>query len=142
MCEGGAFSREPARWNTSLQPVGVGIIRSISWLMMPRRLRIAKIVLTYMNGTKRIPYRQLQSSLTIRNKKSAITHEQACAIAESFLRIFRPTCRHDARHRGGAGRRHEPQPRIMVRSILKRTLALSAWGTPAGIMSISPAATR
>ena len=58
-----------------------------------------------------------------------------------FLRIFRPTCRLQAGNRRVGNESREPQPRIMVRSILKRTLALSAWGTPAGIMSISPAAT-
>ena len=59
-----------------------------------------------------------------------------------FLRLFRPTCRLQAGNRRVGNESREPQPRIMVRSILKRTLALSAWGTPAGMMSISPAATR
>ena len=59
-----------------------------------------------------------------------------------FLRIFRPACRLQAGNRRVGNESRAPQPRIMVRSILKRTLALSAWGTPAGIMSISPAATR
>ena len=43
-----------------------------------------------------------------------------------FLRLFRPTCRLQASNRRVGNENREPQPRIMVRSILKRTLALSA----------------
>ena len=93
----------------------------------------------YNRHTKAV---QAERKVPHRHKKNRRSHTNKHVRSPKRLGFCRPMRRLGARHRGGAVGRHEPQPRIMVRSILKRTLALSAWGTPAGIMSISPAATR
>jgi hypothetical protein len=75
----------------------------------------------------------------------------------SFLFLLRPSCaiqrpagfesQHEPAQTHGAKcedrvAEFPPQERIIVRIILNRLMALSAWGWPAGIRIISPPSTR
>ena len=121
------------------------------WTFLKKRRRITKKSWTFSTEVvHRPPQRYKRHAKAVQAERKAPhrhkkigdhTRTSVCDRRKS-LRLFRPTCRLQAGNRRVGNESREPQPRIMVRSILKRTLALSAWGTPAGMMSISPAATR